>query len=214
VLKVWGRPNAYNVQKVLWALEEMGPCYEHINVGGLVGELDTREFRTMNPNGRIPVIQDDDLYVWESNTIIRYLASKYGASDLWVEDAAERTFVERWMDWELASLQPDFLSLFWGYYRTPEPQRDKEQIEYYRVRCKSNVGVLESALRTNPYVAGEGFTIADICVGTSFYRYLNMGLEARIPSNVGDWYQRLSERPSFQKVVMVSFDELRGRLEY
>lgn len=74
MLKVWGRRSAYNVQKVLWAIGELGLAYEHIDVGGSRGQLDTPEFLAMNPHGRIPVIVDGRTSIWESNSIIRYLA--------------------------------------------------------------------------------------------------------------------------------------------
>lgn len=214
MLKILGRANAYNVQKVLWFLEELSVEYEHINVGSLPGELDTGLFLSMNPNARIPVIQDGELFIWESNTIIRYLASSYGNGIYSLGEPAERTFIERWMDWELATLQPDFISLFWGYYRTPENNRNDKEITCFAKRCEMNLSVLNSHLKNTPYVANGRFSVADVCVGTSFYRYQNMGLDVRIPIHVNRWYERLIERPSFQSIIMVEFDELKGRLEF
>lgn len=214
MLKIWGRPNAYNVQKVLWFVDELGIEYEHINIGSIAGELENEAFLAKNPNGRIPVIQDDSLYVWESNTILRYLASTYGNQLFWVEDAAERTLVERWMDWELASMQPDFLALFWAYYRTPENQRDHSKIQYYIKRCDRDLTILNGHLENNPYLAGPTLSMADITVGTSFYRYFNMGIEVPALSNVRSWYRRLCDRPAYQKNIMRPFGELKGRLEF
>ncbi len=214
MLKVWGRPNAYNVQKVLWFIHELGIEFEHINIGSVAGELDTEEFFAINPHGRIPVIQDDELHVWESNTILRYLASTYGKELFWLENPVDRSRVERWMDWELASLQPDFLSLFWSYFRTPENQRNRKKIKCSMERCEKNLSILDVHLKNNLYVAGSKFSIADCAVGTSFYRYFNMGINPPILPNVHRWYQRLSDRPAYQKNIMVPFDELKGRLEF
>ena len=125
-LILWGRSSAYNVQKVLWTLAELGLSYEHIEVGGIPGQLDTPEFLAMNPHGRIPILADGVNVIWESNAIVRYLSAKYSAGSLWSVDPAERSYADRWMDWELATFQPDFLALFWSFYRTPVAQRDQD----------------------------------------------------------------------------------------
>jgi len=214
MLKVWGRPNAYNVQKVLWLLDEISIDYEHINVGSNKGDLITDDFLSMNPNARIPVLKDDDLVVWESNTILRYLASNYANDNFWCNTPSERTYVERWMDWELASLQPDFISLFWEYYRTPKELRNLEKINHYLTRCNKNIDILNKHLKNKKYLSGSQFSIADIAVGTCFFRYFNMGVAVVDFENVNNWYQRLYSRDSYQKIIAVPFDELKGRLEF
>jgi len=214
MLKVWGRSNAYNVQKVLWLLDEISLNYEHINVGSNKGDLNTEAFLSMNPNARIPLIEDNELIVWESNTILRYLASEYDSNRYCYSSPAERTNIERWMDWELATLQPDFISLFWEFYRTPKEQRNKEKINHYLNRCHNNISILNKHLKNRKYLAGSLFTIADIAVGTSFFRYYNMGVTVEEFENVNIWYQHLFNRDSYQKTIALPFDELKGRLEF
>jgi glutathione S-transferase len=125
MLKVWGRRSSFNLQKVMWLVGELGLPHEHIPAGGDFGLNDTPEFLAMNPHGRVPVIDDDGTVVWESQTILRYLAAKYGRGRFWSDDPGERSLAERWMDWSQASLQADFLmGVFWGFYRTPEAQRN------------------------------------------------------------------------------------------
>jgi len=213
-MKVWGRPGAYNVQKVLWFIAELGLDRVHVDIGSTTGDLHGDEFLAMNPHGRVPVIMDNDCYVWESNTILRYLASTYGREAYWVESPYGRSLIERWMDWELASLQPDFLSLFWKFYRTPEDKRDSEAIAAALTRCERNLTILDAHLESSDYVAGPQFSLADICVGTSFYRLFNMGIELPEWGNVSDWYHKLTARPAYIKNTMIPFDELKGRLEY
>ncbi len=104
MIKIWGRRSAYNVQKVLWTVGELGLAYQHIDAGGSAGGLDQPDFLAMNPHGRIPVLVDDDLTVWESNSIVRYLCANYSRDHLWAEAPAKRSLAERWMDWELATL--------------------------------------------------------------------------------------------------------------
>ena len=124
MLKVWGRRNSINVQKVMWAIGELRLAHEHLDAGGPFGGLDTDEFVAMNPNRRVPVIDDDGTVVWESHAIVRYLAARYGAGTLWPEDAGARARSDMWTDWTLADLQPAFIGLFWNLYRTPEEQRN------------------------------------------------------------------------------------------
>jgi len=124
MLKVWGRRSSFNVQKVLWLVGELGLAHAHIPAGGDFGRLDEPSFRALNPHGRVPVIEDGDLAVWESHAILRYLAARYDQRGLWSADPAARARVDSWMDWSQSTLQPDFLmGVFWGYYRTPDSQR-------------------------------------------------------------------------------------------
>ncbi len=214
MLTVWGRPSAYSLQKVQWFLDELGVEYEHVNVGGALGGLDSKEFLAMNPNGRIPVIQDGEHIIWESNTILRYLAATYGTDVYWNESPVERSQFERWMDWELSSLQPSFLALFWNFYRTPENQRDSEKIVFNRQQCEKYIKILDLHLQQNEYVSGGQFGLGDICVGTCFFRYFNIGIELDRPKNVNEWYARLSDRPCYQRIIKVPFNELKGRLKF
>jgi len=110
MLKVWGRRSSFNVQKVLWLVGELGITHEHIPAGGSFRRLDEPEFRALNPHGRVPVIQDGGLAVWESHAILRYLAAQYGGGTFWIDDAAARSMVDAWMDWSQTTLQPDFLN--------------------------------------------------------------------------------------------------------
>ena len=214
MLKLSGRACAYNVQKVAWLLDELGLAYESIDLGGSAGGLTSEAFLAMNPNGRIPVLEDGDLCIWESNTILRYLAASYGSDAFWPCSVSKRTDSDRWMDWELATLQPDFIGLFWGYYRMPAAQRDIEKVDYFRARCEKNVKILEYQLTNRNYLAGDLFGLADICVGTSFYRYLNMGLSIQLSPAVSDWYQSLCSRAAYKKVIMTPFDALKGRVVF
>src|SRR5579864_9546335 len=121
MLRIWGRKNSINVQKVMWAVGELGLPHERIDAGGPFGGLETEEFRAMNPNGRVPVIDDDGTVVWESHTIVRYLANKYGHGALAPADEGLKAQSDMWTDWVLADLQPVFVGgVFWNFYRTPE----------------------------------------------------------------------------------------------
>ena len=214
MIQLWGRKNAYNVLKVLWTLAELQLEYEHHDVGSQPGDLETAEFLALNPHARIPVISDDRQVVWESNTIIRFLAAQHSSGSLWPESDYERSCAERWMDWELSKLQDDFIDLFWGFYRTPPTSRDHDFIARSRARCEKHLQQLNFQLTGSRYLAANLFTMADISCASFLYRYLNMGMDLQLPDNVRQWYLRLADRKAFRQTIMVPFDELKGRSDF
>ena len=211
---VWGRRSAFNVQKVLWLLDELEVPFSPRNAGGAFGGLGSPQFLAMNPHGRVPVLSDGDHVVWESHAILRYLAATYGRERFWPAAPAARTRIDGWMDWAQTTLQPDFMRLFWSFYRTPEEQRDWEQIQAALKACDQHFRLLDRWLEGRSYLAGAEFTLADIPAGTALYRYFEMGLEVARHPNVVSWYAHLSERPAYREHVMVPFDELRGRVQF
>ena len=119
MLKLWGRVNSINVQKVLWALEELRVPCERTDAGLQFGVVNDPFYRKMNPNGRVPTIDDDGFVLWESNAIVRYLCAKHGAGSLWPNDLRRRADSDRWMDWATSTVQPAITPVFWGLVRTP-----------------------------------------------------------------------------------------------
>jgi len=215
MLKIWGRRSSFNLQKVLWLAEELGLAYAHIQAGGSFGGLDHPDFLAMNPHGKVPVIDDDGTIVWESHTILRYLAARFGNALWWPEDARERSLADRWMDWAQTALQPDFLmGVFWGFYRTPEAQRDWPAINARIAACAAHFRLLDRVLANQAYLLGDRLTLADIPAGTALYRYFALAIERPIVPHVEAWYARLQERPAYRAAVMIPFEELRGRLAY
>jgi glutathione S-transferase len=212
MLKIWGRRSSFNVQKVLWLAGEIGLDYEHVSVGGDLGGLDTPQFKAMNPHGRIPVLQDRELAVWESHAILRYIAARYGQGDFWDNDPAARAPVDAWMDWAQSALQPAFLGgVFWGYYRTPEAERDWPAINASLAGTATLLRLLDRVLSERPFLGGEQFGLADIPAGANLYRYFELDIERPSLPNVEAWYGRLQGRPAYREHVMAPFDELKGR---
>lgn len=215
MLKIWGRRNSFNVQKVMWLVGELAIPHEHITVGGKFGGLSTPEFLAMNPHGRIPVIKDDETVVWESHSILRYLAARYGHGQFWADDPGVRAQAESWMDWAQTTLQPEFLTgIFWGFYRTPEAQRDWPAIQKSIQRCNNYFQLLKNILQNRNYLTGNEITLADITVGTILYRYYEIEFEKPVLPNIEAWYKRLQERPAYREHVMVAFQDMKGRLDY
>jgi glutathione S-transferase len=215
MLKIWGRRSSFNVQKVMWLVDELGLAHEHIDAGGTFGGLDAPAFLAMNPHGKVPVIDDGGIVVWESHAILRYLAARYGGTRWWPLDAAERSLADRWMDWSATTLQPDFLmGVFWGFYRTPEAQRNLPAIRKKVAACTSHFQLLDRVLADRRYLLGDELTLADIPAATALYRYFGLDIERPTVPNVEAWYDRLQARPAYRAHVMLPFDELYGRLAY
>jgi glutathione S-transferase len=215
MLTIWGRRSSFNLQKVMWLVDELGIEHRHIEAGGAFGGLDTPEFRAMNPHGKVPVIDDGGTIVWESHSILRYLAARYGKPAFWNDDPAERSRADRWMDWAQATLQPDFLvGVFWGFYRTPEPQRDLAAIRTKVARCTAHFRLLNDILADRPFLGGDSLSLADIPAGTALYRYYGLEIERPSVPHVEAWYERLTRRPAYRKHVMVPFGDLFGRLDF
>src|SRR6185312_2599318 len=178
MLKVWGRRNSINVQKAMWAIGELAIPDEHIDAGWSFGGLDTDEFDTLNPNRRVPVIDDDGVVVWESQAIVRYLAAKYGSGALWPEDAGARARSDMWMEWVTNDLQPAFIGgVFWNFYRTPEPQRNWNLIRQGIARSAILFKMLDQHLAGKDFITGDTLTIGDIAAGAQLYRYFELEID-------------------------------------
>jgi glutathione S-transferase len=215
MLSIWGRRNSANVQKVLWLADELGLEYRHIPAGGSFGRVNDPDFRALNPNGLVPVIEDDGFVLWESHAILRYLAAKCGAEKCWPAAFKARAAHDKWMDWSQTTLQPAFLGgVFWGFYRTPEAQRNWPAIRSSLKACTRHLSLLDELLGGQPFLGGESLTLADIPAGTLLYRYYELEIERPDLPHVAAWYARLKERKSYRDNVMIPFDELKGRLSF
>jgi glutathione S-transferase len=211
-LRLYARTTSSNCQKVLWFLGELGAEYELVPTGGDAGGLDDPAYRAMNPNARVPTLVDGGFVVWESHAILRYLATTQAGGAFWPESAAERSEIDRWMDWSQSQFDVSFMNLFWGYWRTPEAERDESTNRRLVGMCDYYLKVLDVGLENRPFLAGPQLSLADVPVGALMYRYANLGVTRGLPPNVSAWYQRLTERPGFREAVMLPFEDLKGRL--
>ncbi len=206
MLKIWGRANSSNVQKVLWLAEELGLPFERIDIGGAFGGNKEPPYLALNPNGLVPTIEDDGLVLWESNSILRYLAGQYGVAkpgtaSLLPTAPAKRADMERWMDWQLSTVVGPITTVFIGLIRTPPEKRDLAAIEAARKTLQGAFDILNAHLAKRDFVAGSDFTIGDIPVGIMTYRWLNLPLERTAQPHLKAWYERLMQRPGYQKYV-------------
>lgn len=202
MLKVWGRVNSINVQKVLWALAELRVPCERVDAGLAFGVVNEPFYVKMNPNSRVPVIDDDGFVLWESNAIVRYLANKHGAGSLWPDDPHVRADSDRWMDWAANHIGPSITPVFWGLIRTPPEKRNMAQIEAEAEKLGQIFGVLEHSLGDKAYVAGPEFTMGDIVVGVYLYRWNALAVKRPSLPRVEAYYERLKQRAPFQQHIM------------
>jgi len=202
MLKVWGRVNSINVQKVLWALDELKVGYVRVDAGMAFGVVEEAFYRQMNPNARVPTIDDDGFVLWESNAIVRYLAAKHGVGTLWPTDLKQRADADRWMDWTANHVSPVLNPVFWGLVRTPADQRNLAQIDADAEKIGQQFQVLERYLEGRDYVAGQSLSMGDIVVGVTVYRWYGLDVNRPRLANIAAYHARLQQRPAFKKHVM------------
>jgi glutathione S-transferase len=203
--RIWGRANSINVMKVLWGCVELDVAYERIDAGGTFGGLKTPEFLARNPNALIPVLEEEDGFiVWESNAILRYLGAAYGTGlAAWPADVRARATADQWMDWQQTTGQSGLGPAFVQMYRTPPEKRDEAVIRKGLARAVETFGLLEAELARRPFMAGEGFTLADIPIGCIVYRYLHMPIERPDFPALAAYHDRLMGRPGYATHVAV-----------
>lgn len=209
MLKIWGRKTSINVQKVMWVIGELGLKHERLDVGGAFGGLDTPAFTALSPHGLIPVLEDGDTVVWESNAVVRYLAGQYDDGGLSPSGPGPRAQADQWMDWHATTLYGSFISVFLGMVRTPPSQRNHAAIAEAATRTAGHYTRLDAALAKTPYIAGDRLTMGDIPVGATLYRYYTLDIQRPALPNLEAYYERLQTHPAYCEHVMVSYESLR-----
>ena len=203
MLKIWGRNTSVNVQKVMWAIGELGLPHERVDIGGPFGKNNEPAYLAMNPNGLVPTLEEDDGFLlWESNSIVRYLAAKHGAGTLEPADLRTRASASRWMDWQLSVCLPAIHGLFWGLIRTPPEKRDHTHIEESRKKTTAAMKILDAQLGKTAFVAGDKFSMGDIPVGMMAYRFRRLAPDWTGLDNLDRWFVALEQRPAFKTQIL------------
>ena len=175
--------------------------FERIDRGGEFGGTATPEYRTMNPTGRIPTIDDNGFVLWESNAIVRYLAARYGMGGLCPRDERARAAADRWMDWQLIHVWPALQPAFLGLTRTAPAQRDQGAIDASLSRTAEQFALLDAHLQNNTYVIGDTFSMGDIPIGAVAQRWFALDIKRPALAALSAWHQRLKARPAFTQHV-------------
>lgn len=195
MLKIWGRVNSSNVQKVMWCVGELGLAHERIDAGREFGVVNDASYRAMNPNGRVPTIEDQGLVLFESNAICRYLARKHGR--LMPAALADQARVDMWMDWQQTEAAPAITPVFWGLVRTPADKRDPAAIEEGIKKSIAAMEILDAELGRHSHVVGNTFSVADIPLGGVAFRFFSLVDKRPKLANLERWYAALEQRPAF-----------------
>ena len=128
MLRILGRASSINVRKVLWACAEFEIAFEREDWGSGFKATDSTEFLALNPNAMVPVIQDGDFTLWESNSIIRYLASRYGATAFYPGEAQARARIDQWIDWQASDLNRSWSYAFMSLVRHSPAHQDPQAL--------------------------------------------------------------------------------------
>ena len=163
MLKIWGRNTSSNVQKVIWGLGEMNLPFDRIDVGGAFGKTKDAAYLSMNPNSLVPTLEEEDGFtLWESNSILRYLAAKHANRTLEPADLKARARAHMWMDWQLSVMAPAITPVFWGLIRTPPEQRDAKAIATGKEKTVAAAKIMDAQLGKTAYLASDAFSYGDI----------------------------------------------------
>jgi glutathione S-transferase len=203
MIKIWGRTDSSNVQKVLWCCGELDLEFERIDLGGKFGGNKEKAYLDMNPNGLVPTIRDGDFILWESNSIMRYLNEKYGHGRLLPSTPEGRAGANRWMDWQLSLLNPAMVPLFWNLIRSPQDKRDPNAVKNALEKSSAAWQMVENQLAQTRHMAGDAFTIGDIPTGVWAYRWFNLSIDRPKFERLETWYKALCDRPPYQKHIMI-----------
>jgi glutathione S-transferase len=203
MIKIWGRKTSSNVQKAMWAVGELKLEHERIDIGGSFGKNREAAYLAMNPNGLVPTLEEEDGFLlWESNTIVRYLAGKHDkAGVLEPKDPKQRAIASQWMDWQLSVAGPAIGPAFWGLIRTPAEKRDMAAIKASQDKITDAMKMLDARLGKAEYVAGAAFSYGDIPVAIMCYRFVQLVPQRPPMPDLDRWYGAISKRKAFQDHV-------------
>lgn len=198
MLQILGRASSINVRKVLWTCAELDIAFEREDWGAGFRSPHSPEFLALNPNAMVPVIRDGDFVLWESNTIIRYLASRYGGEPFYPPQAQARARVDQWLDWQATDLNNAWSYAFMSLVRHSPAHQDSAALAQACSTWSRHMAILDRQLETTgAYVSGDAFSLADIAIGLSVQRWFATPLEHPPLPAVAAYYERLSQRPGY-----------------
>ncbi|MEX0340296.1 MAG: glutathione S-transferase family protein [Arenibacterium sp.] len=192
---LWGRGSSTNVQKVIWALQELGVAYDHIEVGGPFGQTHTAEFTGMNPNQTVPVWQTPEITLWESQAILRHLARRNGA--LYGADELAMANVDQWLDWFALVLWPPARLLFLQVFRDQTLPLYDPQAQEALAKTQAAVALLADQAARDTFIAGPAFSIADIAIAIGLNRIIGLDYGITLPAPLCEWHALQKSRPGF-----------------
>jgi glutathione S-transferase len=201
MLKIWGRLSSINVRKVVLAAQWLDLAFEREDAGMAFGIVNTPSYRQKNPNALVPLIEDGDVVLWESNVIVRYLCAKHSPGDLYPEDLPTRFDAERWMDWQQTTLNNAGRDAFVQLIRTAPDKRSAALVDASIAATEHWLRVLDGHLAQRPFMAGERFTMADIPIACEIHRWWGLPLSHPSHPSLRRWYDGLVDHPASRGVL-------------
>jgi glutathione S-transferase len=199
MLKIWGRISSINVRKVVFTAQLLGIPFERIDAGGAFGIVKTAEYLARNPNALVPLIEDDGYELWESNPIVRYLATKHGK--LFPQGLRERFDIERWMDWQQTTLNLAGRDAFVQLIRTPADKRDAKVVETSIALTEPLLALLDRHLEKRAFMCGDALTVADIPIACEVHRFWGLPLDHPPHPHLRRWYDGIAALPAARGVL-------------
>ena len=203
MLKIWGRLSSINVRKVVLAAQELGIAFERADAGGVFGIVKTPEYLAKNPNALVPLVEDDQVQLWESNVIVRYLCARYSPDGLYPLALPRRFDAERWMDWQQTTLNPAGRPAFMQWIRTPAERRDPQVIASSVAATEGLFAMLDDHLARRPFMAGDTLTMADLPIACEVHRWVKLPQPRTARPHLDRWYDGMLARPSSRGVLDV-----------
>lgn len=196
MLKIWGRISSINVRKVVFTAQLLGVPFERVDAGAAFGIVKTPDYLARNPNALVPLLEDGDFFLWESNVIVRYLCAKHSEGTLYPTDLRARFDAERWMDWQQTTLNNAGRDAFLQLIRTPAEKRDPKLIAASVAATEPLLAMLDAQLARTPFLAGQRLTMADIPIACEMHRWWGLPLEHPSHPHLRRWYDGLLALPA------------------
>jgi glutathione S-transferase len=201
MIQVWGRRNSANVQKVLWALEELELPFRRENVGGSFGGNRDADYLAMNPMGLVPVIRDGDVTMFESNAIVRYLSARYRAGVLRPADHRHLAMAEQWMEWQQVNFAPLVSAIFMNTVRTTPEKSNAAAVANAAKQAAAVLPIADRHLSRNEWFAGPDFSFGDVVMGVFYWRFLGLNVSRPATPNLDAWMDTVAKREAFKRGV-------------
>lgn len=210
MITIFGRRNSSSVQLVMWAVGELKIEHERLDFGHGHASTKTPEYLKMNPMGRVPVLVDGSVQIFESAAILRYLAARYGTEDFWPSDPLRRAPLDTWAEWGKGTFTEAVLEVFVFDVRLDPATRDPQVLVGAQERLIPLAHMLNERIAEGPWLDGDRFTFADIACGHILHRYHTLEWDRPRLENLENYYRRLQQRPAYRENAMVSYEDLRG----
>ena len=204
MIKLYGRRNSINVQKVSWALCELNIEFKWHDEHGKFGTVNVENYEKLNPQMIVPTLDHNGTIINQSNSIVRYLYRKY--TDVYeISKAEDIAIAEQWMEFQATDLQLNMTPIFWGLVRNPPEDRDEDLIDKNIVLLNKKFEIFDNFLSDREFILNNNFGMSDIIMGVATYRYNSLPIERPNLVNLQNWYKKISSRICFKKNILDTF---------